>query len=368
MRAFNTVLVFLLTLSLTEFAGAQKKSHMPDAKTPAQLGANVSCLSMLKDHCANNQRAEGLYSRRVKMHLEQRLARKEKLPADLRAKLESEGYFAQVSEFLAKTSEAGTENIAEAEVMTIRLSAAWNAAFEATVDSRMPSAEGVKAENELTESASEENRLEIVKNLNSEIIGAMWKNTAIFRDAEKQFSEMSASVTESLKASKNLSPETKKLWIAKIRSLRLQLPNLDEASACGSLGRQVFYDLDSNSFTVCIGTMNEHSDLRALMARELAQVINSSGAIHHESGFQEEVCGPKAATNSSALTLAVGGRFYADWLKKNHPKNLENRRKNAWAGMESFCADAPASAAFFNQYLRDTLACTRVEKGEDCTL
>jgi hypothetical protein len=215
------------------------------------------------------------FPRNVRRILERRLETRKNLPADLQKNLEAVGYFEKLEKYL-NTATLEPKNLRTQMQFakdSEKIAEPWVEAFEKTYLSRVVAKYPKFLDQE--EATPEEYFYQDKMNeeLGDQLVGTAWATSPEWKKVKSQYAEIVDEFVNYLKENKDLSADVKKAWLAKIRSVKLVLPDVRDGSACGSSEENAFYNGLENTFTVCVGLLTSLDDFRSIISHELAHAL-----------------------------------------------------------------------------------------------
>ncbi|MCM2278420.1 MAG: hypothetical protein NDJ89_10130 [Oligoflexia bacterium] len=232
-----------------------------------------------------------------------KLASRNRLPKEFARKLEKRDYFGKMARYLrAKPPRSASLREVQANSrLGGELSSIWNDSVNEVLQEKMVQRHPgyLKLESFSPEISREYDGLE--RELHAEIYRSIWSGSARWKQVEKDFATVRSEYLRFLEESKELDPALKSDWIARIKSVTLELPGSDPDNldhGCATTTRNAYYNWLKDRITICAGDFNSGNELFTI-AHEFSHALG----IHRSLYLQEK--NTELATRLRSLASAV---------------------------------------------------------------
>lgn len=203
----------------------------------------------------------------------------DRLPKDLKARLDQSGYFGKLAALLDGKSPA-PKTLAEKIALERKVSEVgviYNQAFEDVSLARVEKAHPGFGSNNMPPRTWIRDADQVGADLSSEVSRITWEKSPVWKKVEKDYADIKKAYLEELKAMKGIGEDVRADWIARIRSVELQVPGADSngQEECATTEMNAFYSPATNRMVVC-GGIATTTEVAAVIGHELSHALDSN--------------------------------------------------------------------------------------------
>lgn len=168
----------------------------------------------------------------------------------------------------------------------------------------------------------------VLRELNAEIYGTIWRNSPAWTKVESDFKAVKAAYLQSLKEMPNLPEDVRRDWLERVETIQLTIPgtdpDADDQHSCSTSQMNAYYMPRTHRLTVCAGYFNT-AEVAATLGHEIAHglgISRSTDVFKQRSGIAQKLKALRRQVCSQSPIQSCP----ADWarLKANFEKELKD--------------------------------------------